>query len=1004
MGLDEELHAIIALTDDPVTVDEAARTLGVDPAEILDAGERLERQGAIRESGAGWVAVTEPDVSGPRRALLAGRLVEVIGDDRPARRGRLLLIAGRGDVALPMLTAAGEGGDPEAASLALEAGPPADPQAAGRLHLVLAGHHRSRGDSDIALGHASRAVPLLDPSAAADAIGFIAQLHDDLQHPQEAATWATLAAGLARNHDLPAKEGSLLTLAARSLSRLGFAEEAEAAATKGNQLVEAHGDPTQRARARINKGWVLLDHGDADDAAATFASVADLAEYLGGDAAQASRYANEARALFHTSRSAEAIDAYQSAMDLAGDASAPRFLAHLAFAEGATLHGLGEGAVDAAEEAHAVAMATMPAWQNVTHLTLARAHRVNGDAATAAEHLARAMELTDPGIDGLRVRLRCDVERLAQLEGGPWPRDEAARLTDLLLQGRWYATAVELMTLRAAHEKGFDLGAQAVALAARLGSPLLAARAADTAGLWAKPEGAAAATLVRQADEHVAEPWRSHWEALPAVAAAKAVDVDTDAELDASALEGALLRAGLDPETPTLSPAQRSSAGMEFRARRTARGWVPIALAGAAVVVAIAALAATLWPEAEAPPTTVAGPTTTTTTTIPVPDPWAGGFHAHRGDAGGTGLSDGGITGPEGLYWRATPSGEAQVGAIAAGTRLFVASSTRDEVTQIDQPSGSISWQESVSDRLLVPLSVGQLDVEGAPTYYVVWVASDGVVGAFDQTGASVWRTVPADLPGVTRAAPVLDGGVVYLSRTADDGSGYVAALDLASGSVLWRTDELGVEMGAVEASVSIGDGTVYVAPQGNRLHLLEVDTGAERCNLIQGNGERPSRPVVADGFVAVAADGGGIGIYDGSCNDMASFSVRWETDTGTDVASADGVLYFVSEGGLLAIDPALADSSGDLVNPPERMWPVVNPTAEGDGWVTSPVVTGDQVLVGSEQGEVAAIDRATGEKVWSYDVGAEIVDDELTPVKGAIYVVTVDGEVLAVGGPRLDG
>ncbi|MEX1279429.1 MAG: PQQ-binding-like beta-propeller repeat protein, partial [Acidimicrobiia bacterium] len=417
-----------------------------------------------------------------------------------------------------------------------------------------------------------------------------------------------------------------------------------------------------------------------------------------------------------------------------------------------------------------------------------------------------------------------------------------------------------------------------------------------------------------------------------------------------------------------------------------------------------AALAATLWPEAEAPPTTAAGPTTTTTTTIPVLDPWPGGFHAHRGDAGGTGLSDGGITGPEGLYWRATPSGEAQVGAVAAATRLFVGSSTRDEVTQIDQASGSISWQLTVSDRVLVPLSVGQLDVEGSPTYYVVWVANDGIVGAIDQTGAEVWRTVPANLPGVTRAAPVIDGGVVYLSRTADDGSGYVAALDLAGGSVLWRTDELGVEMGAVEASVSIGNGTVYVAPNGNRFHLLEVETGVERCSLIQGNGERPSRPVVADGFVALPADGGAIGIYDGSCSDMSTFNLRWETDAGTDVASADGVLYFVSEGGLLAIDPSLADPTGDPVNPPERVWTVLNPSIEGDGWVTSPVITGEVVLVGSEQGEVAAVDRATGEKVWSYDVGAEIVDDELTPVKGAIYVVTVDGEVLAIGGPRLDG
>jgi outer membrane protein assembly factor BamB/tetratricopeptide (TPR) repeat protein len=820
-------------------------------------------------------------------------------------------------------------------------------------------------------------------------------------------------------------------LAARGLSRLGFADEAEATARKGQALVETHGTPTQRARARINAAWVDLDHGDADDAAAAFASVADLAGYVGGDLEEASRLASHARALFHMGHSARAIQEYERAIELAGDAAAPRFLAHLAFAEGATMHGIGEAAVDAADQVLAIVESEMPTWRNVGHLTAARANRVAGNAEAAADHLQRAMELTPDGIDGIRIRLRCEVERLHQLPAGTrWPKADAARLTDALLQASWYSFAAELMGLRAQHEKGTDWGAQAVALASRLGSPLLAANAAEAAGSWDKPEGALAARMVRDADEHVADVWRDAWESNPVIVSAKAVTDEADADAVDARLEDALSRAGL--VGAAASPAQRAAEGLQFQGRRTARGWLGPILGVAAAAVAVVALVIALQPNEVPPPPQATAPPPTTTT-IPIlaePEFWPGGTYVDRGGPAGTGVTlDGGIASADGWWWPpVAPGGETQASVVADGQRLFFASSTRDEVTMLSQATGEESWQKPVPGRMLVSLAVGQIGLEGAPSTYVVWATENGTVGAFNDQGTEVWRKPPDELPGRSDSAPVIADvmypgddeptTLVFVTREVGN-AGLVAALRLDSGEIVWRSDEArtyeaeveGVlqevedpplELDPVTTSVSVSDDVLVLAPNGSRLYYLDARTGAVLCEYLQTTGN-PSRPVITDGSVIVPGDGRLMGLFPfPTCSPTGLSTLQWDIEFPTSAAAIGTEVYFVTNGGLIGIDFTKVeqglDTEGDQ---PEKLWDIVNPT-DGSSWVTSPVIAGPHVIVGSDTGEIAGVDRTTGQIIWTWTASGEIMD-EVTPVKGAVFATTAEGRIVAIGGPRVD-
>ncbi|WP_162994022.1 outer membrane protein assembly factor BamB family protein, partial [Halalkalicoccus subterraneus] len=153
-------------------------------------------------------------------------------------------------------------------------------------------------------------------------------------------------------------------------------------------------------------------------------------------------------------------------------------------------------------------------------------------------------------------------------------------------------------------------------------------------------------------------------------------------------------------------------------------------------------------------------------------------------------------------------------------------------------------------------------------------------------------------------------GGAIYASPTVVDGTVYVGsyddtlyALEAASGDEEWTFDA----GGDVFSSVTVEGAFAYVGGFGDAVLALSVGDG-EEAERFATNGDVGSSPAIVDDTVYVGADDGTV--YALGDND-------WEVETGAEV-------------------------------------------------VASPAVSDGRVFVGSFDGVFYALDAATGEELWS--------------------------------------
>ncbi len=280
-----------------------------------------------------------------------------------------------------------------------------------------------------------RSIRRLEGAELVDALGFASSIASDLQKPQQAEALAAMAVWRAEHIGDPARQGLLLTLHGRELSRVGFPDEADRVLEVGRQLVDEHGDRQQKDSAHNNLAWVMLDRGEYRKAEAEFGTLRDHAQ--DGDLVSlGSAEAYWARSLFGNGQAREALDAASRADDLADrtGTDAPRFLAALARTEGSANFGNFDEAVIHAQSALEVIRRSLPQWENMGLVGLARAYAGVGETEKAKETLEQALSVTPEGINGWRWRLHAQevLLSLASAEE-PWPQKEAEDLTDSLL-------------------------------------------------------------------------------------------------------------------------------------------------------------------------------------------------------------------------------------------------------------------------------------------------------------------------------------------------------------------------------------------------------------------------------------------------------------------------------------------------------------------------------------------------------------------------------------------
>jgi outer membrane protein assembly factor BamB len=313
----------------------------------------------------------------------------------------------------------------------------------------------------------------------------------------------------------------------------------------------------------------------------------------------------------------------------------------------------------------------------------------------------------------------------------------------------------------------------------------------------------------------------------------------------------------------------------------------------------------------------------------------------------------------------------------------------------LDLATGDVAWEVArAGGPLSVPAVVSARGEDPAILLYLEGPDGDdgaaaspaptGAPGEAEDEGASelvavelgdrteLWR---ASLGATSRTGVAVDGDAVYLG----DQDGTVYSFGLADGAERWTADAGGL----VDGPIAVADGLVIAVGRSSEERTVAVSafdqaSGERRWNVPLQTGSAASAAAAGDGRVVVGfADRfvRGLGLDDGEdlWSELAlNFFLPW-----TSPALPPGTVYVADVGGgLYRLDAE--DGSRDWSHQLNEV--VLR---------SSPVVSGDTVLLGLKDGRLVAVDADSGHLVWQSDatpglVGAIALSHEVVvAVKG---------------------
>jgi len=240
-------------------------------------------------------------------------------------------------------------------------------------------------------------------------------------------------------------------------------------------------------------------------------------------------------------------------------------------------------------------------------------------------------------------------------------------------------------------------------------------------------------------------------------------------------------------------------------------------------------------------------------------------------------------------------------------------------------------------------------------------IDADAVVHAFDaKTGARLWQTA---LDTVKRDRVVLFGGGVSVDGGrvfATTGRGDAAAIDAASGKLVWKV-RVG---GPLRGAPAIGGGNVYVLSQDNQIFALKPETGETIWTVsatLQTSGVfGVGTPAIAQGTVvagfssgelsALRYENGRIVWQDQLSRTSISTSVSAISDIDASPVIDQGKVYAIGQGGRMV--------AMDLING-QRLWELVV------GGINTPWLAGEWLFVVTDDAKLICIARTTGKIRW---------------------------------------
>ena len=290
----------------------------------------------------------------------------------------------------------------------------------------------------------------------------------------------------------------------------------------------------------------------------------------------------------------------------------------------------------------------------------------------------------------------------------------------------------------------------------------------------------------------------------------------------------------------------------------------------------------------------------------------------------------------------------------------------RAGVAAFDALSGTTLWQYATraSIKNTIAATCGLVFAQD------VW----GYLYALDaQTGKLVWerKLNVAVVPG-------LDDGLLTAGDMVYAGSGRgLCAFDARTGNEIWRNKGWNQREGTTCTLSLSADGSVLVGSvQWDALYANNARTGQLLWRQTDGGIRfRSSSPAWCDGALYLVSDNAFF-IVSGQTGEIIMrkampFSVE---ATSTPLITRDEIIFGTPYNGLVALDRTTLEIKWTFRTGKAMIYTSPYTNGEGAQIESSPVLSGDMVLVGASDGAFYGVNRKTGALMWRHTTGAPVM------------------------------
>ncbi len=295
---------------------------------------------------------------------------------------------------------------------------------------------------------------------------------------------------------------------------------------------------------------------------------------------------------------------------------------------------------------------------------------------------------------------------------------------------------------------------------------------------------------------------------------------------------------------------------------------------------------------------------------------------------------------PANSAWSVDVGGNASY-ALIVGGQVFVtvAVNGNSQLLALNGTTGAIVWGP-----IAFPGNVNAA-YGGGHVFVVSGNPQSQIISALDAaTGNSVWSaTVPG---GWFPEPPVAADGMVYTTN-----GGLVTSFDETTGAVLWQTS-----IGGTDGIVAVTVDGLYGASPCTALELQPAVGTQLWFNNSGCEGGGGATPVAANGLVYAPNSSAG---SSGTVFDAETGATKGSYSASVIPAFSSSAGFFLSNGTLQGL--ALPNN--------QVLW-----SFAGDGQLaTAPIVVNNYVFIGSQSGNLYALDASSGQQVWNKNLGAAI-------------------------------